>query len=72
MCTTITIDEKSVDVIIDALEQKMYSINTCAIISGAKTPKIESDFAECEKALELLNEAKESFERSKVMAAEKN
>lgn len=71
MCTTITLEEKTVDLVIDALQKKMGSINTAAILSGVRTDKMADDYAQCEKALDLFNKAKDSFSTAKVMAMEK-
>ena len=67
MCANITIDESTIDVIISAVTDKMGDINTCSILSGVVNEKMKRDYAECEKALDLLNQAKESIERGKSM-----
>ena len=51
MCTAITLEEKTVDLVIDALQKKMGSINTAAILRGVRTDKMADDYAQCEKAL---------------------
>ena len=71
MCTAITLEEKTIDIVIDALAKKMSSINTAAILSGVRTDKMAEDYAQCEKALDLFNKAKDSFSAAKTMAAEK-
>ena len=71
MCTAITLEEKTIDIVIDALTKKMGDINTKAIISGVKTEKMENDYAECSKALSLFNKAKDSLSVAKTMVAEK-
>jgi hypothetical protein len=72
MCTTITLGEKGIDVVIDALVKKMGDINAKILISGTTTPKMQQDYAECEKALGLFTKAKESLSSAKVMATEKS
>ena len=67
MCANITIDESTIDVVISAITDKMGDINTCSILSGVVNEKMKRDYAECEKALNLLNQAKESIERGKAM-----
>jgi hypothetical protein len=49
----------------------MGSINTAAILSSVRTDKMAEDYAQCEKALDLFNKAKDSFSAAKTMAAEK-
>lgn len=71
MCTTITLEEKCVDVIIDALVKKMGNINANVLISGTTTPKMQDDYIACENALGLFTKAKESIAAAKVMASEK-
>ena len=71
MCTAITLEEKTVDLVIDALQKKMGSINAAAILSGVMTNKMVDDYAQYEKALYLFNKAKDSFSTAKVMATEK-
>ena len=71
MCTTITLEEKCVDVVIDALVKKMGNINANILISGTTTPKMQSDYIACEKALGLFTKAKESLVSANVMATEK-
>lgn len=67
MCTTITLEEKCVDAVIDALVKKMGNINANILISGTTTPKMQQDYAECEKALDLFTKAKDSFKSAKAM-----
>lgn len=67
MCTTITLEEKCVDVVIDALVKKMGNINANILISGATTPKMQEDYIACEKALGLFTKAKDSFKSAKAM-----
>lgn len=67
MCANITIEESTIDVIVSALRNRMGDINTCAIVSGIRNEKMMQDYAECEKALDLMNKAKESIERGKEM-----
>ena len=67
MCTAITLEEKTVDLVIDALTKKMGGINTAAIVLGMRTDKMASDYAECERALDLFNKAKDSFKSAKAM-----
>ena len=71
MCTTITLEEKCVDVIIDALVKKMGDINAKILISGVVTPKMKDEYAECERVLGLFTKAKDSFDTAKIMAGEK-
>ena len=71
MCTAITLEEKTVDLVIDVLQKKMGSINTAAILSHVWTVKMSDDYAQCEKALDLFNKAKDSFNSAKTMAEEK-
>lgn len=67
MCTTITLEEKCVDVVIDALVKKMGNINANILISGTTTPKMQDDYIACEKALGLFTKAKDSFKSAKAM-----
>ena len=67
MCTTITLDESTIDVIISAITDKMGDINTCSILSGVVNEKMKRNYAECEKALDLFNKAKDSFKSAKAM-----
>jgi len=67
MCANITIEENIIDVIISAITKRMGDINTCAIVSGTRNEKMVQDYAKCEKALDLMNKAKESIERGKEM-----
>ena len=67
MCANITIEESTIDVIISAVTKRMGDINTCAIVSGIRNEKMQKDYAECEKALDVFNKAKESIERGKEM-----
>lgn len=67
MCTTITLEEKCVDAVIDALVKKMGDINAKILISGTTTPKMQQDYAECEKTLGLFTKAKDSFKSAKAM-----
>lgn len=71
MCTTITLDEKCVDVVIDALVKKMGVINSNILISGTTTPKMQNDYIACEKALGVFTKANESLVSANVMATEK-
>ena len=71
MCTTITLEEKCVDVVIDALVKKMGVINSNILISGTTTPKMQSDYIACEKALDVFTKAKDSLVSANVMATEK-
>lgn len=67
MCTTITLEEKCVDVVIDALVKKMGNINANILISGTTTPKMQEDYIACEKALGLFTKAKDNFVSAKTM-----
>ena len=67
MCTTITLEEKYVDAVIDALVKKMGNINANILISGTTTPKMQEDYIACEKALDLFTKAKDSFKSAKAM-----
>lgn len=67
MCTTITLEEKCVDAVIDALVKKMGNINANILISGTTTPKMQEDYIACEKALDLFNKAKDSLSTAKAM-----
>ena len=67
MCTAITLEENTVDLVIDALTKKMGEINTCAIVLGVRNDKMKEAYAECEKALDLFNKAKDSFKSAKAM-----
>jgi hypothetical protein len=71
MCTTITLEEKCVDVVIDALVKKMGNINANILISGTTTPKMQNDYIACEKALGVFTKAKDSLVSANVMATEK-
>ena len=71
MCTAITLEEKTVNLVIDALQTKIGSLNAAAILSRVWTVKMADDYAQCEKALNLFNKAKDSFNSAKTMAEEK-
>ena len=68
MSVNICIDDNLLDVVIDALTKKMGSINTMSIISKIKTERMEQQYSDCDKALDLFNRAKESLENQKAMA----
>lgn len=61
LCTAITLDEKSIDIIIGALVKKMGELNTKSLISGVKTEKMVQDYNDCEKTLDILTKAKENL-----------
>jgi hypothetical protein len=65
MNVTITLDEKSVDIVIDALTMKMGRINSASIISGVVTEKMRKDYSVCEKVLDLFNQAKDCYGKRK-------
>ena len=71
MCTSITLDEKRIDIIINALMMVMGDINTKSILKGGMTDKMKSEYQECEKTLDILNAAKENLNDCEVMAKEK-
>lgn len=71
MCTTITLEEKCVDAVIDALVKKMGVINSNILISGTTTPKMQNDYIACEKALGVFTKAKDNLVSANVMATEK-
>ena len=70
MCTAITLEEQTVDVVIEALTAKMEEINICAIVLGVRNDKMKYAYAKYEKTLDLFNKAKDSFSTAKVMAME--
>ena len=67
MCTAITLEENTVDLVIDALTKKMGEINTASILMGIRNEKMEREYSACEKALDLFNKAKDSFKSAKTM-----
>ena len=71
MCTTITIDEKSVDVILNALASKMRNLNSKAFLTGFTNSKMQQDYNDCSEAFILIQKAKANFARAKVMATKK-
>lgn len=70
MCTAITLEEKTIDVVIDALVKKMGGINTFAIVTKNCGGKMQQEYEACEKALDLFTRAKESLNTAKTMAME--
>lgn len=71
MCTAITLEEKTIDVVIDALAKKMSGISTFAIVTKNCGGKMQREYEACEKALDLFTKAKESLNTAKTMAIDK-
>ena len=68
MCIGVTLEEQSVDVVIEALAAKMGDINSRAIVLGVRNDKMKEEYAKCEKTIRLFNKAKESLRVQKTMA----
>jgi uncharacterized protein YfkK (UPF0435 family) len=74
MCTTITLNERSVDLLMDALQIKIGKINSKIIINSVKginSDELAKERSECNSILDALIKAKENFKVAETMAAEK-
>jgi len=74
MCTTITLNERSIDLLMDALQIKIGKINSKVIINSVKginSDELTKERSECNSILDALIKAKENFKVAETMAAEK-
>lgn len=72
MSVNITIDDNVLDVIENAIEDKMSSLSSCIRICGASNERMENEYNALNEALNIIFKAKESANRAKEMAMSKS
>lgn len=67
MVANVMIEENALNMALKALTSKMGELNSCRLISGSFTDRMQEDYELCEEAYDALTKGLEGLENAKTM-----